>query len=101
MSSEKLREILSMAGDGKIEIVWGSDELSQLQNVTSLMASYLGHSQGLFGMELAGHSWTDGDDYMYFPKHKKLSDFTMQECIDTLNHVYEWLNNVINDRYRT
>ena len=66
-------------------------ELRQLQNVTSLMASFLGHSEGLFGMELAGEGWTDGSDYCYFPKEKRLEDFTEQDCIDTLNHIHEWL----------
>ena len=68
-----------------------SDELKQLQNVTSLMASFLGHVEGLFGMELAGESWTDGPDYCYFPKKKRLEDFTDKDCIDTLAHVHEWL----------
>ena len=68
-----------------------SDELRQLQNVTSLMASFLGHVEGLFGMELAGESWTDGSDYYYFPKKKRLEDFTEQDCIDTLHHIHEWL----------
>lgn len=68
-----------------------NDELRQLQNVTSLMASFLGHAEGLFGMELAGEGWTDGSDYCYFPKKKRLEDFTEQDCIDTLNHIHEWL----------
>jgi hypothetical protein len=68
-----------------------SEELRKLQNVTSLMASFLGHVEGLFGMELADEGWTDGVDYLYFPKKKRLQDFTEQDCIDTLNHIHTWL----------
>lgn len=72
-------------------------ELRQLQNITSLMASFLGHSEGLFGMELAfintrHRQWTDGSDYFYLPtKKKKLEDFTEQDCIDTLKQIHKWL----------
>jgi hypothetical protein len=68
-----------------------NEELIQLQSVTSLMASFLGHVEALFGMELAGEGWTDGSDYLYYPKKKRIEDFTEQECIDTLHHVHEWL----------
>lgn len=69
-----------------------SDELRQLQDVTSLLASFLGHAEGLFGMELAGEGWSDSSEYSYFPKKKRLKDFTEQDCIDTLHHVHEWLS---------
>ncbi len=69
-----------------------SDELRQLQGVTSLMASFLGHTECLFGMELAGEVWSDSSEYSYFPKKKRLEDFTKQDCIDTLYHVHEWLS---------
>jgi hypothetical protein len=66
-------------------------QLIQLQYTVGNMASYLGHTEGLFGMKLAGHHWVDGADYCYWPKDKSLRDFTEQECIDTLSHIHKWL----------
>lgn len=62
----------------------------QLQRITGQFASYLGHTEGLFGMTLAGIHWGDGTDYLYWPD-KRIEDFTEQECLDTLQHVHEWL----------
>lgn len=66
-------------------------ELRELQNLMGSLASYLGHSEALFGMELAGVSWTDGSDYCYYPKNKRIYDFSVQECLDTISHIHEWL----------
>ena len=67
--------------------------ITDLQNLTSKFATLLGNTENLFGMELAGNAWTDGAsaDDSYYPKHKKLSDFSEEECIETLNHIHNWL----------
>jgi len=69
------------------------DTLRDLQNLTSKFATLLGNTQDLFGMELAGNAWTDsaGADDSYYPKNKKLSDFSEEECIKTLNHIHDSL----------
>lgn len=66
---------------------------ANLQNLTSKFATLLGNTQDLFGMELAGNQWTDGAsaDDSYYPKNKRLSDFSEEECIATLNHIHDWL----------
>lgn len=69
-------------------------QLKNLQHAVQEGATFLGREKALFGMTLAGIHWTDGisgDDY-YFPTDKLLSDFTKQECLDTLKHIRDWLD---------
>lgn len=74
--------------------------MTNLQHITTLFVTLLGESEGLFGMELAGNSWTE-DGSNYYPKHKPLSDFTEEECIATLEHIHEWLTSHIDTKEKT
>ena len=73
------------------QVELGDKEMRSLQNEVQNFASYLGHVEGLFGMTLADISWADGCDYFYYPKNRKIEEFTLQECLDTLKHIHEWL----------